>query len=57
MGIHFVGLVNLEKPAVWVFPQLSACLDCGFTEFVIPEKELHELKALDSDQGMSVGRA
>ena len=33
MGMHFMGLKNLDKPTVWVFPQLLVCMDCGFTEF------------------------
>ena len=38
--IHFTGLKNLEKPGVWVFPQLSICLDCGCSRFAVPESEL-----------------
>jgi hypothetical protein len=44
MGIHFVGLRNLDKPTVWVFPNLKVCLECGLTEFEIPERELRALK-------------
>jgi hypothetical protein len=40
MIIHFPGLEGLDKPIVWVFPKLLVCLDCGFTEFAIPETEL-----------------
>jgi len=43
MLIHFSGLKNLDKPAVWVFPKLVVCLDCAFTEFTIPEAELRLL--------------
>jgi hypothetical protein len=43
IAIHFRGLEGLEKPIVWVFPQLLACLNCGFTEFEIPEAELRQL--------------
>jgi hypothetical protein len=41
--IHFSGLKGLDKPAVFVFPKLSVCLDCGLTEFSIPEIELRLL--------------
>jgi hypothetical protein len=40
IGIHFPGLKGLDKPIVWVFPKVLVCLDCGFTEFAIPEREL-----------------
>ncbi len=26
-----------------MFPKLAICLDCGFTEFTVPEKELRVL--------------
>ena len=29
MAIHFPGLQNIDKPVVWVFPELVVCLDCG----------------------------
>jgi hypothetical protein len=38
--VHFHGLKNLNKPPVWVFPQLLVCLDCGFAGFTTPEREL-----------------
>jgi len=40
VAIHFRGLDGLDKPIVWVFPELAVCLLCGFTEFTIPEREL-----------------
>ena len=44
VAIHFPGLKGLNKPIVWVFPKLLACLNCGFTEFAIPETELRVLR-------------
>ena len=41
--VHFPGLKNLDKPPVWVFPKLLVCLDCGFSRFTIPERELEIL--------------
>lgn len=41
--IHFSGLKNLDKPTVMVFPKIAVCLDCGVTEFTIPEAELRLL--------------
>ena len=43
INIHFPGLKGLDRPNVMVFPQLVVCLDCGFTEFLVPEAELHLL--------------
>jgi hypothetical protein len=40
IAIHFPGLKGLEKPIVWVFPELSVCLNCGNGEFVVPESQL-----------------
>ena len=42
-AVHFSGLNNLDKPAVFVFPKLLVCMDCGFTEFSMPETELRLL--------------
>jgi len=43
-AIHFLGLKGLDKPIVWVFPKLLVCLDCGYTEFTIPARELKVLQ-------------
>src|ERR1700745_2282427 len=48
VAIHFPGLKGLDKPIVWVFPKVLVCLDCGFTEFGIPETELRRLQGIDS---------
>jgi len=40
MLIHFSGLKNLDKPGVWVFPKVFVCLDCGYSHFTVPEREL-----------------
>ena len=47
IAIHFPGIKGLDKPIVWVFPKLRVCLDCGFTEFTVPEKELRILRQTD----------
>jgi hypothetical protein len=48
VAIHFPGLKGLDKPIVWVFPKLLVCLNCGFTEFVVPETELRRLVESDA---------
>jgi hypothetical protein len=44
INIHFPHLKDLDKPAILVFPKTVVCLDCGFTEFTIPEAELRRLR-------------
>ena len=51
INIHYPERQNWTKPPVWVFPTLQVCLDCGVTQFVIPEAELRALVA-----GMSLSR-
>jgi len=43
MVIHFSGLKNLDKPGVWVFPKLFVCLDCGYSHFTVPQRELDSI--------------
>jgi len=40
MLIHFPGLKNLDKPALWLFPKLLVCLACGCSHFTVPGTEL-----------------
>ena len=48
IAIHFPGVTGLDKPIVLVYPQLAVCLNCGFTEFAIPEAELRQLVESDT---------
>lgn len=43
MNIHFPGYEGLTEPTVWVFPQITVCLNCGYTEFSVSEPELERL--------------
>jgi hypothetical protein len=43
IAIHFTGLKDLNKPIVWVFPEIFVCLHCGEARFVVPEPELRLL--------------
>ena len=40
INVHFSGWEGLKRPGVFIFPKLLVCMDCGFTEFAIPEREL-----------------
>jgi hypothetical protein len=43
--LHFPGgLESLDKPLVWVFPEVAVCLDCGSAQFTVPEAELELIK-------------
>ena len=48
MQIHFPGLKGIDKPVVWVFPDVVVCLDCGTAEFAVPEEELRQLAKGDA---------
>ena len=54
LAIHFTGFAGLNKPLVWVFPKLLVCLNCGYTEFIVPEKELQVLKTGTPVEGVAV---
>jgi hypothetical protein len=51
MCVHFPKLKNIDKPVVWVFPEIVVCLDCGTGEFAVPEAELRELAKGDLAAG------
>jgi hypothetical protein len=44
IAIHFRGFDGLDQPIVWVFQKTVVCLQCGFTEFTVPERELQVLE-------------
>jgi hypothetical protein len=48
MAIRFLELENIDKPVVWVFPEVVVCLDCGIVEFSVPKVELRQLEQSDS---------
>jgi hypothetical protein len=37
---------SLNLPQMLLYPEVLVCLDCGFTQFSIPEQMLHELANL-----------
>jgi len=48
VAIHFPGLKNINKPPLFVFPELMVCLDCGVAQFSIPIAELRVLAKRDA---------
>jgi hypothetical protein len=45
MVVHNRGLKNLDKPGVWVFPELLVCVECGFSSFTAPEAVLQTVES------------
>jgi len=43
MTFHLPGYEGLDKPTVWIFPEVVVCLDCGLAELTVPEAELPTL--------------
>jgi len=56
VAIHFPGLEGLDKPIVWIFPDLLVCIDCGRIEFTVPERELKVLQTGELVEGAVVWR-
>ena len=44
VALHFQGLDGLNKPIVWIFPEILVCLNCGFSEFVVPDEQKSTLR-------------
>jgi hypothetical protein len=44
IAIHFRGREDLNTPHVFVFPDIVICLDCGSTNFTVPEAELQSIR-------------
>jgi len=57
VATHFPGREGLTKPLVWVCPRLLVCLDCGFSEFTIPKRELDVLATGSPTEGVVVAQA
>jgi hypothetical protein len=55
MLVHFGGLKNLDKPSVWVYPELLVCLECGFAQATIPASELAQLASGTSTRARAAG--
>jgi hypothetical protein len=43
MNVHFPGREGLNKPTVWLFPEVTFCLNCGLAEFSVARAELSKL--------------
>jgi hypothetical protein len=54
IAIHFRGLQGPNKLNVWVFPEISVCLECGLAEFRVPARELEVLRTGTPIEGAAV---
>lgn len=43
IALHILGLNNLDKPQLLLFPEISVCMNCGNAEFTVPEAQLRML--------------
>lgn len=43
IAIHFPGWPRVSEPAVFVYPKLMVCWNCGAVEFVMSKEELNQL--------------
>ena len=48
IAMRVPGLKNIDKPIVWVFPDILVCMDCGIAEFAVPEDQLRILAKRDA---------
>jgi hypothetical protein len=48
MAIHFPEPKDIDKSVAWVFPDVVVCLDCGTSEFTVPEESLCQLAKGDA---------
>jgi len=49
IAIHFSAMENLDKPHVYISPDVVVCLDCGIAQFAIPHAQLRLLGKGDTD--------
>lgn len=43
VGIHFPGIEGMRNPLVFIYSEVSVCLDYGYADFNVPERELEVL--------------
>lgn len=51
IAMRVPGLKNIDKPVVWLFPDIVVCMDCGISEFAVPEDELRMLAKREAATG------
>jgi prolyl-tRNA editing enzyme YbaK/EbsC (Cys-tRNA(Pro) deacylase) len=51
LTVSLQGLKTLEVPPIYVCQAVLVCMDCGFTELVMPAAELVSLKKASAASG------
>ena|SRR5215472_4554412 len=51
IAMRVPGLKNIDKPVVWLFPDIFVCMDCGIAEFAVPEDQLRMLAKREAATG------
>jgi hypothetical protein len=44
INLHLSIPESLSQPSILVFPKVLVCLDCGISQFILPESELGQLR-------------
>ena len=43
VAIHFPRIKGLQKPIVMIFSKVRVCMDCGYADLTVSERELSVL--------------
>lgn len=44
LSVAFLAIEKLKKGPIYIVRKVLVCLDCGYTEIVIPTAELEQLR-------------
>ncbi len=44
LSVAFLAIEKLKQPPVYVVQKILVCLDCGYTELIVPTVELDQLR-------------
>jgi len=49
-----IDFADINKPAVFVFPELVLCLDCGVARFIVTGADMQQLSKYHADGPSSI---
>jgi hypothetical protein len=44
LSVAFLAIEKLKRAPVYVIQKIPVCLDCGYTELIVPAAELEQLR-------------